>query len=60
MKKAKPKKSVRFLPIGELPPGDWEFGLLSLVGQKDVVIVTDRTGANPPQFVYDGKLVTVF
>jgi hypothetical protein len=45
--------------IGELPRGNWQFCLVRIRGQADVVVVADRTGQNAPRMVIDGKLVSL-
>ena len=49
----------QFTLIGELPPGDWRFLLLSIQGRSDAIIVWDKDGQHAPRMIVDGKIVTV-
>lgn len=45
-----------FKRIAALPTGQWEFCLVTLEGQADVIVVIDRTGLEAPRMIIDGKL----
>jgi hypothetical protein len=43
--------------LGDLPEGKWRFMLLVIVGQPDVIVVVDESGANAPRMIVGTKLV---
>lgn len=47
----------QFTFIGELPPGDWRFLLVTIKGQADVIVVWEKDGQFTPRMIVDGKLV---
>lgn len=49
----------KFNYIGELPRGEWKFGLVSIVGNTDVIVAVEKNGKEPPRMIIDGKLVNV-
>ena len=48
-----------FKLIGELPEGDWQFCLVVIEKQLDVIVVVDRSGNSAPRMIVDGKLRTI-
>lgn len=45
--------------IGELPAGDWQFCLVVVQDDADLLLVIDKTGRQPPRIVVDDKLIAI-
>jgi hypothetical protein len=50
---------MKFKLIGELPEGDWQFSLIRVRGEADVLVVVDLLGRHAPRMVIDGKFVVI-
>jgi hypothetical protein len=54
--KARRRPPASYRLLGTLPPGHWVFGLVLIQGQKDAIVVVDRTGDNVPRMIINGKM----
>lgn len=52
----KTRASTEFGWLCDLPRGDWAFGVVTFVDKPDVIVLTDRTGLEPPRMIIDGKV----
>ena len=47
----------QFKLLGELPSGEWRFGLVHIKDEAGVIVVIDTTGRYAPRMIVGGKLV---